>query len=192
MTNLQLLLVNGSNQRFEYSYRVYQLSDDDFNFKNYDQILEIDDEVPEVPQFNQEWKPLEVRNYQNLFSEHYFKSIFLDERPSLRTNCCLGGHNQIIHPQRAKSDHEPRMFRNIRRGNGRVRILQPSSALPRHSGCQTDRPVPHQLRRNVPRSAHLQRSAGCDGHLRVHSVGCVVRAESKSRFGSILHGGSQL
>ncbi|XP_039442587.1 uncharacterized protein LOC120423015 [Culex pipiens pallens] len=60
LTNLQLLLVNGSNQRFEYSYRVYQLSDDDFNFKNYEQILEIDDEVPEVPQFNQEWKPLET------------------------------------------------------------------------------------------------------------------------------------
>lgn len=123
MTNLQLLLVNGSNQRFEYSYRVYQLSDDDFNFKNYEQILEIDDEVPEVPQFNQEWKPLEVRNYQNLFSEHYFKSTFLDERPSLRTNCCLGGHDQIIHPQRAKSDHEPGMFRDIRRGNGRIRFL---------------------------------------------------------------------
>uniref|UniRef100_A0A8D8A1Q3 (northern house mosquito) hypothetical protein n=1 Tax=Culex pipiens TaxID=7175 RepID=A0A8D8A1Q3_CULPI len=118
--------------------------------------------------------------------------IIGDERPSFRTNCCLGGHNQIIHPQRAESVHEPGMLRNLRRGNGRVRFLQPSPAVPRRSGDKTDGPIPHQLGRNVPRTAHLQRSSGCDGHFRVHSVGCVVRAESKSRSGSILHGSSQL
>uniref|UniRef100_A0A1Q3G226 Uncharacterized protein n=1 Tax=Culex tarsalis TaxID=7177 RepID=A0A1Q3G226_CULTA len=60
LTNLQLLLINESNNRFEYSYRVYQLNDDDFNFKNYEQILETDDDIPEVPHFQQEWKPLET------------------------------------------------------------------------------------------------------------------------------------
>ncbi|XP_058836809.1 uncharacterized protein LOC131693194 [Topomyia yanbarensis] len=55
LTNLSLLLDNPSLNRFEYRSKFYQLDDDDFTFKNYKQILAVEDIISDVPLFQQEW-----------------------------------------------------------------------------------------------------------------------------------------
>ncbi|XP_055621370.1 uncharacterized protein LOC129765269 [Toxorhynchites rutilus septentrionalis] len=56
LTNLQLLLINRNKTLFDYSYKFYQLRDDDFNFKNYEEILQAEETVSTVPLFRQEWE----------------------------------------------------------------------------------------------------------------------------------------
>ncbi|XP_001664326.2 uncharacterized protein LOC5579864 [Aedes aegypti] len=56
LTNLKLFLKNPDQQKpFEYYFKYYQLKDDDFNFKNWEQILESEDIISDVPLFQQEW-----------------------------------------------------------------------------------------------------------------------------------------
>ncbi|XP_055528653.1 uncharacterized protein LOC129720847 [Wyeomyia smithii] len=55
LINLSLLLNNRSRNHFEYSFKFYQLQDDDFEFKNYEQILQAEDIISDVPLFQQEW-----------------------------------------------------------------------------------------------------------------------------------------
>ncbi|XP_065087464.1 uncharacterized protein LOC135709168 isoform X2 [Ochlerotatus camptorhynchus] len=59
LTNLKLKLFNNSGvqlQQLVYSYKYYQLNDDDFNFKTPEQIMEAEDAISEFPLFQQEWE----------------------------------------------------------------------------------------------------------------------------------------
>ncbi|XP_053687241.1 uncharacterized protein LOC128736778 [Sabethes cyaneus] len=55
LINLKLLLNNRSKNQFDYTFKFYQLEDDDFEFKNYEQILQAEDIISDVPLFQQEW-----------------------------------------------------------------------------------------------------------------------------------------
>ncbi|XP_029726147.1 uncharacterized protein LOC109621675 [Aedes albopictus] len=61
LTNLKLFVKSLTQQQpFEYSCKYYQLKDDDFNFKNLEQILEAEDIISDVPLFQQEWEQPKV------------------------------------------------------------------------------------------------------------------------------------
>ncbi|XP_062552446.1 uncharacterized protein LOC134217653 [Armigeres subalbatus] len=61
LTNLKLFINDIAQKRkFEYSWKYYQLSDDDYNFKSLEQILEADDITSDFPCFQQEWEQPKV------------------------------------------------------------------------------------------------------------------------------------
>ncbi|XP_055601456.1 uncharacterized protein LOC129750522 [Uranotaenia lowii] len=78
LTNLKFLVSCPTADRLDYSYKFYRLKDDDYNFRNLDQILEAEDSVPEVPLFNQEWTTSNINALHSEETAIFVASFALD------------------------------------------------------------------------------------------------------------------